>query len=52
MSSPDHSHLGGIFAMTGVTRTTPLPRNPGGKLLKRQLRDEVDWGQRGATLSR
>jgi acyl-CoA synthetase (AMP-forming)/AMP-acid ligase II len=23
--------------------TTPLPRNPGGKLLKRQLRDNVDW---------
>ena len=22
----------------------PLPRNPGGKLLKRKLRDEVDWG--------
>ena len=22
---------------------TPLPRNPGGKLLKRQLRDETDW---------
>ena len=21
----------------------PLPRNPGGKLLKRQLRDETDW---------
>jgi long-chain acyl-CoA synthetase len=23
--------------------TTPLPRNPGGKLLKRRLREEVDW---------
>ena len=23
--------------------TTPLPRNPGGKLLKRHLRDNVDW---------
>jgi long-chain acyl-CoA synthetase len=22
---------------------TPLPRNPGGKLLKRQLRDQTDW---------
>ena len=22
---------------------TPLPRNPGGKLLKRQLREDVDW---------
>jgi acyl-CoA synthetase (AMP-forming)/AMP-acid ligase II len=21
----------------------PLPRNPGGKLLKRQLREETDW---------
>ena len=23
---------------------TPLPRNPGGKLLKRRLREDVDWG--------
>jgi acyl-CoA synthetase (AMP-forming)/AMP-acid ligase II len=23
--------------------TTPLPRNPGGKLLKRRLREETDW---------
>jgi acyl-CoA synthetase (AMP-forming)/AMP-acid ligase II len=23
--------------------STPLPRNPGGKLLKRQLRESVDW---------
>jgi long-chain acyl-CoA synthetase len=23
----------------------PLPRNPGGKVLKAQLRDETDWGQ-------
>ena len=23
--------------------TAPLPRNPGGKLLKRQLREETDW---------
>jgi acyl-CoA synthetase (AMP-forming)/AMP-acid ligase II len=22
----------------------PLPRNPGGKILKRQLRDGTDWG--------
>jgi acyl-CoA synthetase (AMP-forming)/AMP-acid ligase II len=22
---------------------TPLPRNPGGKLLKRRLREETDW---------
>jgi long-chain acyl-CoA synthetase len=25
-------------------REDPLPRNPGGKLLKTQLRDETDWG--------
>jgi acyl-CoA synthetase (AMP-forming)/AMP-acid ligase II len=25
-------------------REEPLPRNPGGKLLKAQLRDETDWG--------
>ena len=25
-------------------RTDPLPRNPGGKLLKRQLRDQTQWG--------
>jgi acyl-CoA synthetase (AMP-forming)/AMP-acid ligase II len=24
--------------------TEPLPRNPGGKLLKGQLRDQVQWG--------
>ena len=23
----------------------PLPRNPGGKVLKAQLRDEIDWGR-------
>jgi acyl-CoA synthetase (AMP-forming)/AMP-acid ligase II len=23
----------------------PLPRNPSGKLLKKQLRDETDWGK-------
>ena len=23
--------------------STPLPRNPGGKLLKRRLREDVDW---------
>jgi acyl-CoA synthetase (AMP-forming)/AMP-acid ligase II len=23
--------------------TAPLPRNPGGKLLKRRLRDQTDW---------
>jgi long-chain acyl-CoA synthetase len=26
-------------------RDEALPRNPGGKLLKKQLRDETDWGQ-------
>jgi long-chain acyl-CoA synthetase len=26
-------------------REDPLPRNPGGKLLKTQLRDETDWGK-------
>jgi acyl-CoA synthetase (AMP-forming)/AMP-acid ligase II len=25
-------------------REDPLPRNPGGKLLKKLLRDETDWG--------
>jgi acyl-CoA synthetase (AMP-forming)/AMP-acid ligase II len=25
-------------------RTEPLPRNPGGKILKRRLRDETAWG--------
>ena len=25
--------------------TDPLPRNPGGKLLKRPLRDGTDWGR-------
>jgi long-chain acyl-CoA synthetase len=27
-----------------VLREDPLPRNPGGKLLKRQLREEIKWG--------
>jgi acyl-CoA synthetase (AMP-forming)/AMP-acid ligase II len=27
-----------------AVRADPLPRNPGGKLLKRQLRDQTDWG--------
>ena len=26
-----------------VVQPQPLPRNPGGKLLKRRLRDSVDW---------
>ncbi|MCW3033291.1 MAG: putative fatty-acid--CoA ligase [Solirubrobacterales bacterium] len=28
-----------------AVREEALPRNPGGKLLKRQLREETDWGQ-------
>jgi acyl-CoA synthetase (AMP-forming)/AMP-acid ligase II len=27
-----------------AVRTDPLPRNPGGKVLKRELREETDWG--------
>lgn len=27
-----------------VTRTDPLPRNPGGKVLKKLLRQQVEWG--------
>ncbi len=27
-----------------VIRTEPLPRNPAGKVLKAELRDETDWG--------
>jgi acyl-CoA synthetase (AMP-forming)/AMP-acid ligase II len=27
-----------------AVRSDPLPRNPGGKVLKAQLRDETDWG--------
>ena len=26
-------------------RDEPLPRNPGGKLLKKQLREETQWGE-------
>ena len=28
-----------------AVRGEPLPRNPGGKVLKAQLRDETDWGK-------
>ncbi len=28
-----------------ATREDPLPRNPGGKLLKKQLREETSWGR-------
>jgi long-chain acyl-CoA synthetase len=41
-------YLGGHIADFKVPQyvavsAAPLPRNPGGKLLKRQLRDETDW---------
>jgi acyl-CoA synthetase (AMP-forming)/AMP-acid ligase II len=26
-------------------RAEPLPRNPGGKVLKAQLRDDTEWGE-------
>jgi acyl-CoA synthetase (AMP-forming)/AMP-acid ligase II len=43
------SYLDGRIARFKVpqyvaVRTEPLPRNPGGKLLKRRVRDETDWG--------
>jgi acyl-CoA synthetase (AMP-forming)/AMP-acid ligase II len=28
-----------------VVRSEPLPRNPGGKILKRNLREQTDWGE-------
>jgi long-chain acyl-CoA synthetase len=28
-----------------AVRDEPLPRNPGGKVLKSRLRDETDWGE-------
>ena len=28
-----------------VVRTTPMPRNPGGKMLKPALRKEIEWGK-------
>jgi acyl-CoA synthetase (AMP-forming)/AMP-acid ligase II len=28
-----------------VVRSEPLPRNPGGKLLKRRLREDTEWGR-------
>jgi long-chain acyl-CoA synthetase len=28
-----------------VIRSDALPRNPGGKILKKRLREETDWGQ-------
>jgi acyl-CoA synthetase (AMP-forming)/AMP-acid ligase II len=42
-------HLGTLLAdfkvpQYVVVSDEPLPRNPGGKLLKRRIRDETDWG--------
>ena len=28
-----------------AVRAEPLPRNPGGKVLKKQLRDDTEWGE-------
>jgi acyl-CoA synthetase (AMP-forming)/AMP-acid ligase II len=28
-----------------AVRHDPLPRNPGGKVLKKQLREETEWGE-------
>jgi acyl-CoA synthetase (AMP-forming)/AMP-acid ligase II len=28
-----------------VVREEPLPRNPGGKILKRELRESTEWGK-------
>jgi hypothetical protein len=28
-----------------IVRTELLPRNPGGKILKKSLRDTVEWGK-------
>ncbi len=43
------SYLDGRIARFKVpqfvsVRAEPLPRNPGGKILKRRVRDETDWG--------
>jgi long-chain acyl-CoA synthetase len=40
------AHLAGFKVPQYVSvREDPLPRNPGGKLLKAQLRDQTDWGR-------
>ncbi len=44
------AHLRGRLADFKVpqfvaTRSEPLPRNPGGKILKKQLREETTWGK-------
>jgi acyl-CoA synthetase (AMP-forming)/AMP-acid ligase II len=28
-----------------VVRNEPLPRNPGGKIIKHEIRSETDWGE-------
>ena len=28
-----------------AVRAEPLPRNPGGKVLKKQVREETEWGE-------
>ena len=43
------AHLDGRLADFKIPQyvaisATPLPRNPGGKVLKRQLRESTDWG--------
>jgi acyl-CoA synthetase (AMP-forming)/AMP-acid ligase II len=43
------AHLNGRLAEFKIPQyvaisATPLPRNPGGKVLKRQLRESTDWG--------
>ena len=35
-----------------VVRSDPLPRNPGGKVLKPLLREQTEWGNRSAERSR
>ena len=37
---------------TSPSRDEPLPRNPGGKLLKKQLREETEWGAAAALSGR
>ena len=39
-------HLADFKVPQYVTvRADPLPRNPNGKVMKRLLRDETDWGK-------
>jgi long-chain acyl-CoA synthetase len=40
------AHLAGFKVPQYLAiQESPLPRNPGGKLLKRKLREEADWGK-------